>query len=243
MMFLEDLNTIPSFSKPCAFAIGNFDGVHLGHQRILHHMRGLVGPAGTVAILTFSNHPTDILPGKTPVKLITSKSLKLKYLSKFWVDVIYCLEFTSEIAQIRYDAFIHLIRKSCPFDYLIFGEGDAFGYKREGTEEKMKPLAKQLGFEVEYLPKVKITGEAISSGRIRSLIQSGELKTVTKLLGHPFELEIEEGFLSPSLCIPPNGDYPVAVEPLQMQSIAHIENGKISFDLPMHEKNISILFE
>lgn len=206
-------------------------------------MRGLVGPAGTVVILTFSNHPTAILPGKIPVKLITPKPLKLKYLGKFGVDVVYCLEFTSELAQIRYDAFIHLIRKSCPFEYLIFGEGDAFGYKREGTEEKMKPLAEQLGFEVEYLPKVKINGEAISSGRIRSLIQGGDLKTAIKLLGHPFELEIEEGFLSPNLCIPPNGDYTVLVEPLQIQSIAHIENGKISLDSPMRGKKIPILFE
>jgi riboflavin kinase/FMN adenylyltransferase len=243
MMVIEDLNTIPSFSKPCALAIGNFDGVHLGHQRILHHMRSLVGPTGTLAILTFSNHPTYILPGKMPVKLITSKSLKLKCLSKFGADVTYCLEFNSEIAQMRYDDFIQLIRKSCPFDYLIFGEGDAFGYKREGTEEKMKPLAAQLGFKVEYLPKVKTTGDAISSGRIRSLIQSGDLQTVTKLLGHPFELEIENGHLSPHLCVPPNGNYPVSVEPSQTKTIAHIENGKISLDFPMRNEKFSVLFE
>jgi len=240
MNVLENLNTNPFLSKPCALAIGNFDGVHLGHRRILDQMRGLVGPAGTVAILTFSNHPTDILPGKTPVKLISPKPLKLKYLSEFGVDVVYCLEFTPQIAQIRYDAFIQLIRKSCPFDYLIFGEGDAFGYKREGTEEKMRPLAAQLGFKVGYLPKVKTTGEPISSGRIRSLIQSGDLKTVAMLLGHPFELEIEGGALSPHLCIPPNGTYHVLAS--NVKTIAHIENGKISLDYPMREKNFHISF-
>lgn len=240
MVILEDLNTSTYFSKPCALAIGNFDGVHLGHRRILDQMRGLVGPAGTVAILTFSNHPTEILPGKTPVKLISTKSLKLKYLSEFGVDVVYCLQFTTQIAQMKYDAFIQLIRKSCPFDYLIFGKGDAFGYKREGTEEKMRPLAAQLGFKVEYLPKVKTTDEPISSGRIRSLIQSGDLKTVTILLGHPYELEIEEGVLPAYLCVPPNGAYPVLVT--NGKTIAHIENGKIRLDFPLREKKFMISF-
>lgn len=249
MFTFEDLNTITSPSKPCALTIGNFDGVHLGHQQILKRMRAIVGRAGTVAVLTFSNHPSFILPGKTPIRLIFSKSLKLKYLEKFGVDIIYCLEFTPELSQMRYNAFIEAIRKSCPFDHLIFGEGDAFGYKREGTEEKMKPLSKELGFQLEYLPKLMSSGETISSARIRTCIQQGELAKATTLLGHPYVLEgtIDSGQLTlpPHLCLPPNGDYPVIVEhdSFQNKTIAHIETEKISLDFPMTQKKICVTFE
>lgn len=242
MIILDNLNAIPSISRPCVFAIGNFDGVHLGHQRLLSRMRAIAGPEGSVCILTFSNHPTFILPGKTPVKLITSKSLKLKYLSEFRADVVYCLEFTSEIAHVRYDAFIHLIRKSCPFDTLLFGEGDAFGYKREGTEEKMRPLADQWGFEVEYLPKVKSEEETISSKRIRNLIQSKELEHAANLLGHPFQIEVENGLVAPDLCLPPDGDYSVSID-LSEKTTLHLENGKIRLDPPGFGEKFFITFE
>lgn len=245
MIILEDLNIITSPSKPCVLAIGNFDGVHLGHQQILKRMRAIAGSKGTVAVLTFSNHPSFILPGKIPVALILSKPLKLKYLKQFGADVIYCLEFTPELAQMRYDAFIKAIRKSCPFDHLIFGEGDAFGHKREGTAEKMRPLSEELGFQVEYLPKVFSSGETISSARIRTCIQQGELAKAKTLLGHPYVLEVSAELLAPHLCLPPNGDYPVIVEhdSLQNKTTAHIETGKISLDFPMTSKKIYVTFE
>lgn len=185
MIIYDNLDQSALASVPCVLTIGNFDGVHLGHQRILKEMRAIAGPKGTVCVITFSNHPSSVLPGKTPVKLIQSNSLKLSYLEKYGADVVYNLEFTPELSHLRYDVFLGRIKGSCPFNYLILGEGDAFGYKREGTPEKVTLLGTDLHFEVLYLPKMKWKNEPISSRRIRKCIEQGHLSDATELLGHP----------------------------------------------------------
>ncbi len=245
MIVYENLDQSSLPSKPCVLTIGNFDGVHLGHQRILNRMRTLAGPKGTVCVLTFSNHPSSVLPGKTPVPLIQSNSLKLQYLEKFGADVVYSLEFTSQLSHLHYDTFLSKIKKSCPFDYLILGEGDAFGYKREGTPEKVALLGKQLHFEVEYLPKVKSEDETISSGRIRTCIQQGHLSEAIEFLGHPYIVEaIDSKPISPHLVLPPDGDYPVNIESksVQKQSTVHIEEKKFRLDFSMNGEKIFIIF-
>lgn len=249
MIILDSLSASASPSKPCVLTIGNFDGVHLGHQRILGHMRALAGPKGTICVLTFSNHPSFVLPGKTPAPMILSKSLKLKYLEESGVDVVYCLDFTSEFAAMTYDFFLREVRKGCPFDYLVLGEGEGFGKKREGTRDKIEPLSREMGFKVVYLPKMSENGDPISSGIIRTSIQNGDLIKAASLLGRPFTIEgiVDSGqlILSTNFCLPPNGNYRViaSVESLKKETIAHIENGQIFLDFPSEGKKIYILFD
>ncbi|MBS0628894.1 MAG: FAD synthetase family protein [Verrucomicrobia bacterium] len=226
---------------PCILTIGNFDGVHRGHQRILHHMKTLAGLSGAVCVVTFSNHPSFVLPGKRPVQLIQSNSLKLSYLEKLGADVVYNLPFTAELSQIRYDAFLAMIKECIPFDYLVLGEGDAFGYKREGTAEKIAELGKQLSFQADYLPKLKSQHETISSGKIRSCIEQGHIEEAVRLLGHPYIIEAP---LSPHLCLPPDGNYLVNLESnsVQKQTMLQFKDKKVVLDFPMEDENFFIIF-
>lgn len=207
-------------SHPAVLSIGSFDGVHLGHQSLLKHLRENAGPNGTVAVLTFSNHPSHILPNRNPVPQICSPSLKLDYLKKAGVNITYLLEFTKELADMRYDAFLQNLKAAFPFDLLILGEGATLGKKREGTPEKIRQLEAPLSFSTLYIPKQTYEERNISSGTIRTCIQTGNLKKASALLGRPYILE---GTLSPTgelqlpsrLCLPPDGDYPILLDELE----------------------------
>lgn len=245
MIILDTIDLSHFSSKPCVLTIGNFDGVHLGHRRILDRMQALAGPKGTLCVVTFSNHPSSVLPGKSPTSLIQSNTLKLSYLEKYGVDVVYNLKFTPELSHIPYDAFLRSIKTQCPFDFLVLGAGDAFGYKREGTPDKVAALGNDMHFQVEYLPKLQNQSETVSSGRIRNCIQQGHLSKAVELLGHPYILEaIDSKPVSPDLCLPPDGDYKVTVvsDSMQKQAVAYLKNKKITLDVPLENKKFSLIF-
>ena len=248
MIILEGLKTTHCISKPCALTIGNFDGVHLGHQALIKRIREITGPDGTVCVLTFSNHPSYTLPGSTPVPLISSKSLKLKYLEENGVDIVYCLEFTRELAQKEYDLFLNEVKAVCPFEVLVLGEGATLGRKKGGTPEKIKELGEKLGFSVEYLPKMKFGAKIISSGVIRKCILTGHLKKAAELLGHPLKLEayFENNTLhfSKQSCIPPDGSYPILIQNQFHEKPAQvsIREGKMSLNVSLQDQKFFILF-
>lgn len=214
MKVFDTLNTTYSPSGTCAITIGSFDGVHLGHQALLSSMREKIGPGGTLCVLTFSNHPSQVLPNRQPVPLILSKNLKLRYLKKYGVDVVFCLDFTLELAAKSYDIFLRELHEACPFSLLVLGEGATLGKKREGTPEKVAKLGDQLGFQAEYIQK-KESGECpISSNRIREYIQNGKVKKAESLLGHSFETEAfvqANEIITPlETCFPNQGTFPVS---------------------------------
>ncbi len=246
MQVFEDLTPTPSSTPPRLLTVGSFDGVHRGHQTIVRHMRKIAGPDGTVCILTFSNHPSHILPNRPPAPLICSKKLKLQYLKELNVDIVYCIPFTLELAGLTYQAFLKKVQQAYPFDTLILGEGASLGRKREGTPEKMQSLAKEQNFSVQYLPKLTTQDKDISSGSIRRYIQEGNLKKANELLGHPFTLEgnLDSGKLQlpTHTCLPPDGDYSVTTDASHSLK-AHIEQRQIFLDLPPSIKKIQISFE
>lgn len=185
MEILQTLTPPRSFCPPCGLTIGSFDGVHLGHQQLLRYVRKKVGPQGSLCVLTFSNHPSHILPNREPLSLISSPEDKLHYLQSYGVDIVYLLPFTLELAQLSYEQFLHLVKDSYPFELLVLGEGATLGKKREGTSETIAALGKKLQFSVEYLPKYTVDGEIVSSGKIRECLQKGDLAKAKRLLGHP----------------------------------------------------------
>jgi len=203
--------------------IGNFDGVHLGHQKILHRLRDKVGQDGSVCVFTFSNHPSHVLPGRDPAPLISSKELKLEMLEKSGVDIVYCIPFSLELAGMSYAEFLQTLKKNCPFDFLVLGEGACLGKKREGTPERVTELGKRLDFQAEYLTKMQDEGNAISSRKIRELILKGNLKEASLLLGRPFALtgksKTQELTFPPYVCLPPDGEYLVTINGLKDQPV------------------------
>lgn len=181
MIVVESIEEIPQLETPLALTIGTFDGVHLGHQALFRRIKEI----GHSAVLTFSNHPLEILQPEKKLHLLTTTSEKLELIKEHKIDLTLLLPFTKELAAETYDSFIKRLHKRLPFTHLILGEGDALGYNREGNLETLTSLGKKLGYQLEMLPKLEKDGLIISSGRIRSLYADEKPLEAAALLGHP----------------------------------------------------------
>jgi riboflavin kinase/FMN adenylyltransferase len=179
MIIVERLEAIPPFSGPIALTIGTYDGVHLGHQYLFQQLK----KHGTAAVLTFSNHPAEVLwPQSTP-PLIDTLDQKIRRLETHGIDLALILPFTSELSSLSYDAFLKQLHRHLPFTHLILGEGSTLGHQAQGTQENIQAVAKELNFEAIYLPKFIFEGEPVSSKKIRELINTGNFEQAFRLLG------------------------------------------------------------
>lgn len=219
MLLITDLNTIPPDFPPCGLTIGSFDGVHLGHQALLKTLREKIGPTAPLVVFTFSNHPSHHFNPNNPVPLICPPLQKAKLLETYGADVVILTPFTLDFSQTEFDVFLSTLKKKLKFTHLVLGTGATFGRHKQGNEENVGKMAFQLDFQVEYLPKSKLHGEAISSGRIRSYITQGAFDKVEEGLGRPYSLLghlVEEGsyyvMKAEGLCLPPKGSYSVMLK-------------------------------
>lgn len=215
MLTLDYLSNIPSLTFPVGLTLGSFDGVHLGHQYLLKKLRSFIGKQGTLVVLTFSNHPSDIIVGKEKTPFIYPSSYKLKILEQEDVDLTLNLPFTKELSQKPYDQFIEELYQQISFSYLLLGKGAAFGKDRQGNEANVTKLGQELGYQAIYLDKIFFLGEAYSSGRVRREILKGNLQNLITLLGRPYTLfgNVKGNKLDVSqLCLPPRGNYPVNIK-------------------------------
>ncbi len=248
MIVLDKLTATYSPQDPCAMTIGSFDGVHLGHQALLSEMRDRIGPKGTLSVLTFSNHPSHILPQRTPTPLISSKEIKLRYLEEYGVDVVFCIKFTHNLAEKPYDFFLKELYKACPFSLLLLGEGASLGRKRQGTAEKLTALGEELGYRVKYMEKRKTGKEQISSNRIRACILEGRIEEAQDLLGHPLVIEAQETIqgliIEPEMCVPQRGSYQVQATQngSKINSTITFEGKKPKIATPISKGPVSIRF-
>ncbi len=240
MLLITDLNDIPSLTKPCGLTIGTFDGVHLGHQTLLNHLRSKLPPSSTLAVFTFSNHPSELFSSPTP--LICPPLQKVKHLFDYGADLIIMIPFSHSFSSIPYDQFLQQMKERLVFSQLVLGTGATFGSKRQGNEENVKKLSKKLHFEVEYLPKYR----SISSGNIRKLISQGAFDEVSACLGRPYSLmgRLQKDTLPlPSICLPPEGTYPVQVKTSDKVLSAHAQvlPASIHLDIPL-DTDVEITF-
>ncbi len=184
MHTVETFDAIPQDLKhPIAVTIGSYDGIHLGHQAIFKRLNEL---GKTSVVVTFSNHPTEVLSPDNPVKLIYPPEKKLQLLEECKIDLTVLLKFTSETASNTYDQFLLKLREKLPFDFLVLGEDARLGKGRTGTPEVIQAFSKQHNFSVEYLDKLTSDGTAVSSQRIRSLLSNGNISAASKLLGRRY---------------------------------------------------------
>jgi len=166
-------------SEPIHLTIGNFDGVHLGHQALFQHLKN----QGTSCVITFSNHPAHFFFPDTAKPLITSFKEKKALIEQAGIDILIALEFTKSISEMSYDTFLREVYRHIPFQSLSLGKGAALGYKRQGTEEKLNPLSKEMGFNLTYLPKLTLDGLPLSSAAIRQWQSEGKKDLADKALG------------------------------------------------------------
>jgi riboflavin kinase/FMN adenylyltransferase len=219
MLLITELADLPSLSQPCGLTIGNFDGVHLGHQALLSHLKSKLPPNGMLTVFTFLNHPTHFFTPDCPALFICSPLQKVKYLADHGADIVCLISFTPDFSNISFQEFLLFLKNRLNFSHLTLGKDAAFGKNKEGNEQNVRKLAKKLDFEVDYIPKSLYNGIPISSGKIRSLIVQGALSEVQEYLGRHYSLmgrlNKENGCFYlhlPGLCLPPQGIYPVQIK-------------------------------
>lgn len=176
---------------PAIVTIGTYDGVHLGHQKILARLAALKSSTGLqTVVLTFDPHPRKVLfPGQTDLQLLTTVNEKLELLKKHGVDVTVVYPFTKTFSQLTSESYIsEILVKSLNVKKLVIGYDHRFGKNRAGDIGMLRNHAAPHGFEVEEISARDIDHIAISSSRIRKALQEGNLKLATEFLGHSYML-------------------------------------------------------
>ena len=258
MQLITDLDALPTLSAPCGLTLGTFDGVHLGHQKLIQHLRSKLPQNAKLVCFTFTDHPSHLFNPDSPTSLICTAAQKAKLLGEYGADVVILTAFSAEFAAIPYDQFLKDLRKKIPFSHFVLGTGATFGKQREGNPENIKTLASEMGFTIEYLPKLEQDGAPISSGRIRKAIAEGNFSLVRTCLGRPYSLmgrvlQEKDHFLlyEPGICLPPPAIYPIQ---LKASGKSYLGRGHINppeqmirLDLletqvPLAKKEVEIVF-
>jgi riboflavin kinase/FMN adenylyltransferase len=219
MLLFTSLDEVPPLEKPCGLTLGTFDGVHLGHQALIKHLRSKLPKECLLAVFTFSNHPSQLFTPNAPVPLIYSPLQKVKHLQECGVDLVILTPFTQEFAKIPFDLFLKELKSKLNMTHLVLGTGSTFGKGKEGDEIHVRRVVKELNIEVDYMNKTSYDNLPLSSGYIRTLIQQGHLEKVEACLGRPYSLMghvIEKegkGFCPfPGMCLPPQGAYLIHID-------------------------------
>jgi riboflavin kinase/FMN adenylyltransferase len=197
-------------SGPRAVALGTFDGVHLGHRRVIETALE-IGPEPTV--VTFDPHPRTALGNR--VELVTTLERRLELLEGLGVQAVLVVEFTLELARLEPEEFVEQVLRPIGAEVVVAGADFRFGHGRKGDLK----LVSSLGFDVRPVPLV----DDVSSSRIRELLRGGDVDGAAQLLGRPVEVEgtvvageARGGTLGfptanldvrPSLLVPRNGIY------------------------------------
>ncbi len=183
---MSELNS----TAPCALAIGNFDGVHLGHQALLASAVAYAGRHGLApAVLTFDPHPTHIVaPQRTPL-MICSLAERIRLLKKAGAGEIYVEPFTSELAALTPREFVaQILVEKLKAKAVFVGENFSFGAQKAGTPDVLRALSTEFGFLANFLPPVQYRHEIISSSAIRRYLSEGRVSHANRLLGRCFAL-------------------------------------------------------
>jgi riboflavin kinase/FMN adenylyltransferase len=190
MLIYRSLDEIPAGFGPTVATIGNFDGVHRGHQLVIEEVirRAHELNARSLAI-TFDPHPVRILRPETALPMITPLAGKLERLASAGIDATLVLPFTSELSHMSARAFAsQMLRNKLGVIELHEGENFRFGYQAQAGIESLEALGHELGFHVSVYTPRSTHGHAVSSSLIRKLIEAGDVSRARALLGRPFAI-------------------------------------------------------
>lgn len=176
------------YPRETVVAIGNFDGVHLGHQSILQRAQEYGKKLNIpVVVLTFNPHPTLELRPQSPMKLLMTYEEKRHQLEKMGVDICVQEPFNPTFASTSADDFFHeILVRRLHTKVLIVGQDFAFGKNREGKIDLLRKYCDDAGVTLELAAPVLLDGKVISSSLIREALSQGKLEDARKYLGHPF---------------------------------------------------------
>lgn len=186
MLICENLN-IPFENKGTSIALGNFDGVHMGHATVIQCAVGN-GPL-TSCILTYKKLPLSVLTGKKAQK-ITPTSIKIKAVEELGIEVYININFET-VRNLSPEEFVLLLKEKLNAKKLCCGYNFCFGKDRVGDTETLIKLGKKHDIQVNIIPQVIDNGEAVSSTRIRKAIADGKMEEANHLLCRPFAFDFK----------------------------------------------------
>ena len=195
---IKSLSEIANDDKNTVAAVGNFDGVHLGHRNIIEHAKTIADRVGArPSVLTFEPHPRALFQTDgVPFRLSTSVS-KAQALSEMGIDLIFELQFDQTFAQLSAEEFVvKVLKNSLQLNHVVCGYDFVFGHRRRGTAEILETLGSQVGIGVTTIPAVsEKDGAVYSSTRVRQCLAEGDPIGASELVGRPwsFSAFVETG--------------------------------------------------
>jgi riboflavin kinase/FMN adenylyltransferase len=193
MKVYRQLAEVPPDFGPSALTIGNFDGVHFGHRRILRRVSEVAGERGLKpSVLTFHPHPTSVVaPDRVPA-LITSPERRCGIMCEEGIEQVLILPFTADLARWSPEEFVRdLLVTRLGARAVLVGANFRFGHRQAGNAEMLIDLGSRYGFTAEIIPALKCRGRVVSSSVLRELIRAGNVSLAARLLERPFGLEGE----------------------------------------------------
>jgi riboflavin kinase/FMN adenylyltransferase len=190
MEIIKDFDSLKKSYPNTVLTIGNYDGVHLGHQKIL----SMVGKkaeeiGGTSMVMTFDPHPVKVIAPEKNVKLLTTPAEKARLIAKMGIDVLLFITFTKEFSQIAPDEFIsEILVKKLNIREVIVGANYSFGKSKKGNIDLLRKRGKEFGFHATAVQDVMLHGNIVSSSSIRSLLLKGAVQDVITYLGRAYSI-------------------------------------------------------
>jgi riboflavin kinase/FMN adenylyltransferase len=190
MQVFRGIESVQKKFKNPAITIGNFDGVHMGHQALFRRVKQWAEELdGESIVVTFDPHPLEVLfPQKAP-PFITSHLQKLDLIASCGIDATIVIPFDHEFSRISAREFVEAILvEKIGTRAIVVGHDYRFGHSREGDIPFLRRLGEQYGFKVEIVTAIRMNDTPVSSTSIRQMIANGNIREANKLLGRPFEV-------------------------------------------------------
>lgn len=188
MVIIKEPGDLKDKKGDIILTIGNFDGVHLGHQKILKAVAECAQRLDMTSVaITFDPHPVRVLAPERGLRLITPFAEKVRLMGIYGIDIVLCIEFSRDFSNIKPDDFISdvIIGKLGACEVIV-GHNYAFGRGKKGTTELLRRRGKKHGFNVRVIRNARLFSDVVSSSRIRSLLLRGRVCEASWLLGRPY---------------------------------------------------------
>ena len=180
----------PPLQQPLALTIGNFDGVHLGHQAIIDNLISTAKAHNYAsALITFEPSPTEYFLGKNAPARITSLTERLALLKKTKLDYVIVMRFTAELAELSAENFVTLLCDQLHMRYILVGDDFHFGKNRLGDITLLQLLSEKNDFIAEQLSTVHLQQKRISSTHVRQSLENDDFLAAARLLGRPYTIQ------------------------------------------------------
>lgn len=189
MEIIRGVHNLKPRHRGCVVTMGNFDGVHLGHQLILQQVKAKSEEMGAPSLLIcFEPQPKEFFDAYNAPARLTRFREKVGLLAEYGVDLVLCLKFDEKTRSMSPEAFISLLVNDLRLKALFAGDDARFGNDRSGDFDSLLAAGRQFGFEVTNLYTLTVDAQRVSSTRIRECLENGDFNLAEQLLGRPYSI-------------------------------------------------------